>query len=207
MTDVPWIFACEGYLADEALKSGDGTLFVQRTEHVLVCGAEALIVHDSTKDVSLCYKRVDVVPVLHGDGVQLRGETIDDLDGGALLVYALVIPSPAGNDRGRQFDIATGGNVVSYDGHKPFRDSVGALSAQAGNRVGDVLVAETVEELELVGVEVDTWQRRQGRCRLLVHISQQETRKQRVARHIVHRGVAGEVAEVAQALVTRVEQT
>ncbi|MCY1228875.1 hypothetical protein D9M72_412190 [compost metagenome] len=69
-----------------------------------------------------------------------------------------------------------------------------------------MLVGEPLDQCPFVGIEVDAGDRVERGRGFLVHVVLQELREQTVLGHLVGVAVAGEVAEVAHALVAGVEQ-
>src|SRR6476661_10552747 len=70
----------------------------------------------------------------------------------------------------RPLDLATLLEVGPDDRDQPLRDAVRALGAQTGQRVADLRVREPLDELVLVGGEVDPGYVMQRRSRLSVHV-------------------------------------
>ena len=68
-------------------------------------------------------------------------------------------------------------------------------------------VGEAFDQRALVVGQVDARHRQQRRRRLGIHVVEQEFGEQRVTRGVVHQPVAGQVGEVAEALMAGVEQS
>lgn len=171
-----------------------------------VGGAEALVVGFLAEDLVVFKEGEDVVLVALGGGVEAVGHAVDDLNGLAFLVDALGVAGPGGDDGRRQRDLAVVLEVLADNGEQPLGDAVGGLGAQAGDGVLDGGVAEALDELVAVVVKVDAGDRLQGGGALFFHVLEEEGGEAVVVNNVVDEAVAGEVAEIAQALVGGVEE-
>lgn len=179
---------------------------MEACQHGGVRLAEALIVSFLAEDLVIFQESEDVVLVALGSLVEAVGHTVNDLDGLALLVDTFRVTRPRGNDSRRQRHLAVVLEVLAHDGEQPLGDAVGGLGAQASDGVLDGGVAEALDELVAVVVEIHARDRLQGRGALFLHVLEEEGGKALVVDNVVHEAVADEVAEVAQALVGGVEE-
>ena len=104
-------------------------------------------------------------------------QLVDDLDRLALLVDAFGVAGPRRDDERRPLDLATLLEVGPDHRDQPLRDAVGALGAQPGQRVAHLGVGEPLDELVLVGGEVDPGDVVQRRRRLAVHVRRGGSRR------------------------------
>jgi GAF domain-containing protein len=131
-------------------------------------------------------------------------QAVDDVDGVSLLVGAFVVAGPAGDDRRGALDFAALFEVDADDREQPFGDPVRAFGAEPGQGVPDVFVGEPLDQGPFVGFEVDSGDRLERGGGFLVHVVEQELREQWVLCDLVGVAVAGEVAEIAHALMASV---
>lgn len=168
--------------------------------------AEALAVSFLAEDLVVFKEGEDVVLVTLGGGVEAVGHAVDNRDGLTLLVDALGVAGPGGDDGRGQRDLAVVFEVLADNGEQPLGDTVGGLGAQAGDGVLDGGVAKALDELVAVMVQVDAGDRLEGGGALFFHVLEEEGGEAIVANNVVDEAVSGEVAEVAQALVGGVEE-
>ena len=154
----------------------------QRRQCLGVRRGEALVVDEVTEERRVAQEGQRVARLLlRGRGHHAVAAPVDDLDRLALLVDALGVARPAGDDQRATGDLtAVCARLRADHRQQPLGDAVGALGAQPGQRVADLGVGEALDQLVLVVVEVDARHRRQRRRGLAVHVAEQEVDEERV---------------------------
>ena len=89
--------------------------------------AEALVVGFLAEDLVVFKEGEDVVLVALGGGVETVGHAVDDLNGLAVLIDALGVAGPGGDDGRRQRDLAVVLQVRADNGEQPLGDAVGSV--------------------------------------------------------------------------------
>src|SRR3954454_13667816 len=178
-------------LADEVMKGGAGALAVQRFQGGEIGGDEGDVVNEIAEDLTVSDEGQRVGPLFPSGGHQGILLPVDHVDRVPVLVDAFGVAGPAGDDRRGKGDGASSLEVVPDDGEEPFGDAVRALGAQPRDRIPHLRVGEPGDQVPLVVVQVDARHRFQRRCRLLVHVGEQERREERVLTGIVHEAITG----------------
>ncbi len=149
-------------IALEGFQRGPRAALVQRREVALVGRREPLVVDQIAEQLPVADERERIVALRLRGGVQRVGQPVDDLDRLAVLVDALGVARPRRHDRDRPLDLAVVLQVVADHRQQPLGDPVGALRAQPRDRVAHLRVGEPLDQLPLVGVQVDPRHRAQA---------------------------------------------
>src|SRR4249920_2306108 len=190
----------------EGFERGSGALGVQGVECVQVRLGERRLSCQITEQLAVLDECERVVPLLGGKALHCIGQLIVYFDRLTLLIYPFGVAGPTRNHSCRQRHIATSCKILPDYRNQPRGNALRTPGTEPSDRVPDRRIGESLDELQLVRVEINA--RYRGKCRrsFAIHVIEQEVGEQGILRDLVHQPVAGEIAEVAQGLVTRVQQ-